>query len=330
MQATRPAVYGGILCADPPITLGKRRLAEGAVAGLVGDYPELFEGRASYHILTLAWAHDRPAEVAALAADLARLRQRLPLARVLVLANSEAELQALRGAGIAASPGNLLAFGDESIFRPVAPAEPGEFDAVYVAVLEPYKRHALAAAIDRAMLVYWRPTPADILRVMADLPRAEFINHRLGDGAYRALSGPDYAGQLARARVGLCLSEREGPMRASIEYALCGLPIVTTEATGGRLEMLPHPFARVVPADPAAVAAATAELAAEGAPREAVRAAALARLRAERDRVMQGVADWLRREAGADTPVPGIADMIAVRLFRDRPPAVALAPLWRG
>tara|TARA_B100001564_G_scaffold359974_1_gene384291 strand:+ start:1302 stop:2291 length:990 start_codon:yes stop_codon:yes gene_type:complete len=39
---------------------------------------------------------------------------------------------------------------------------------------------------------------------------------------------------LNRSRVGLCLSSKEGAMYSSIEYLLCGLPIVSTKSTGGR------------------------------------------------------------------------------------------------
>ena len=36
------------------------------------------------------------------------------------------------------------------------------------------------------------------------------------------------------SQVGLCLSKSEGAMFASIEYLLCGLPIVSTKSVGGR------------------------------------------------------------------------------------------------
>jgi len=38
------------------------------------------------------------------------------------------------------------------------------------------------------------------------------------------------------SKVGLCLSKKEGAMFASIEYLLCGLPIVSTRSVGGRDE----------------------------------------------------------------------------------------------
>jgi glycosyltransferase involved in cell wall biosynthesis len=39
---------------------------------------------------------------------------------------------------------------------------------------------------------------------------------------------------LNKSKVGLCLSSQEGAMYSSVEYLLCGLPIVSTKSTGGR------------------------------------------------------------------------------------------------
>ena len=38
------------------------------------------------------------------------------------------------------------------------------------------------------------------------------------------------------SKIGLCLSKNEGAMYSSIEYLLCGLPVVSTKNTGGRDE----------------------------------------------------------------------------------------------
>ena len=38
------------------------------------------------------------------------------------------------------------------------------------------------------------------------------------------------------SKVGLCLSKAEGAMYSSMEYLLCGLPIVSTKSIGGRDE----------------------------------------------------------------------------------------------
>ncbi|AHM04480.1 hypothetical protein roselon_02135 [Roseibacterium elongatum DSM 19469] len=131
-------------------------------------------------------------------------------------------------------------------------------------------------------LLYWRPSAAALVRTRALLPMAEFYNHETGDGAFRLIQKSDYARALQGARVGLCLSDHEGPMRASVEYQLLDLPVVTTEAQGGRIEMMDPAHCRVVPADPRAVADAVQELAAEEIPAGAVRASVLSRLAAHR------------------------------------------------
>src|SRR5262249_36616283 len=65
---------------------------------------------------------------------------------------------------------------------------------------------------------------------------------------------------LNRSRVGLCLSALEGAMRAAIEYALCGLAVVSTHSVGGRERFLIGPHVRMVEDDADAVARAVAEL----------------------------------------------------------------------
>ena len=52
--------------------------------------------------------------------------------------------------------------------------------------------------------------------------------------------------ELSRARVGLCLSEEEGAMFASIEYLLCGLPVVSTPNMGGRDFFFDEKFSQTV------------------------------------------------------------------------------------
>ena len=51
---------------------------------------------------------------------------------------------------------------------------------------------------------------------------------------HKNLSIPKVNRTINDAKVGLCLSKREGAMWSSVEYLLCGLPIVSTKSTGGR------------------------------------------------------------------------------------------------
>ena len=70
--------------------------------------------------------------------------------------------------------------------------------------------------------------------LLADAAWLNFPEHRPATSGYRNLDAAELCHWLNRSRTGLCLSEREGAMFASIEYLLCGLPIVTTPSIGGR------------------------------------------------------------------------------------------------
>jgi glycosyltransferase involved in cell wall biosynthesis len=138
------------------------------------------------------------------------------------------------------------------------------FYAIYIARLEPYKRHELAKKTENLALLYDPPFDGSSAplepQIRKLLPHARFLNHEIGKGQHPRLSRETVAREVNRARVGLCLSGEEGPMRAAMEYLLCGLPIVTTRSAGGRDRYCHAPFALVVRDDPDQVRAAVAEL----------------------------------------------------------------------
>lgn len=63
-----------------------------------------------------------------------------------------------------------------------------------------------------------------------------------------------------QCRVGLCLSGMEGAMFASMEYLLCGLPIVTTRSVGGRDAFFDPEYVITVEDTPEAVSAGVKEM----------------------------------------------------------------------
>jgi hypothetical protein len=139
---------------------------------------------------------------------------------------------------------------DENLFVPMG--GPPEFDAIYNARLTPIKRHDLAVDVASLALLYdLGPAEQRICydEVRAMLPRATFINHQVGQGAYRQLPVKDCVRHINRARVGLCLSAIEGAMQASMEHA-CRLAVVSTRSIGGRDRYFLPPFCRIVDDDP--------------------------------------------------------------------------------
>jgi glycosyltransferase involved in cell wall biosynthesis len=325
---TNRTLSAAILNANPPVTISKRAPSAGLGLGLSGLCPDQFAGGPSFHILTLAWSHENAGLCEGLRDELLAMQNRLPLARYLVLASTAHEAAMLREHGITTLHANVLCLADTERYVPTeAPRDEARFDAVYVAGFQKYKRHGLAAKIPKLLLVYWEPDFVQTITMRQTLPEAVFANHDAGDGSYRFMDGSDYSAQLGRASVGLCLSAEEGPMRASIEYMLCGLPVVTTEAKGGRLEMLSGPYQTIVPPEPEAIAEAVRAYCSAPPDPSAVREAILNKIMEERRKLLEGVNSWLLPEAGLRLGTDAMQTMIEFGTWRARPLQKVLLPL---
>lgn len=194
--------------------------------------------------------------IAEIAAEIKRVSQILPQASFLFLGTTEFDTYRLSAAGVPSFVACSSIFVDENVFRPLPPFDGSgfEFDAIYNARMEPYKRHELATRIENLALIYdcrfdGSASPFEA-SVREWLPNARYLNHELGKGRYLRLDKPTIANELNRARCGLCLSAEEGEMRASMEYLLAGLPIVSTKSLGDRDRYFANPYAIIAPDDP--------------------------------------------------------------------------------
>lgn len=252
----------GVLSLNPLVTYSKRHVP--TPIGLAGACPELFSGQRSLHFVSLAWSL-HPGDLVEIASEHRRVSQLLPDALVVVLANTDADVFRLTRAGALSILGNSAIFIDEQTFKP-QPAfdfSDAAYDAIYNARFEPYKRHALARSIDRLALIYDAPFKGGVspheAAVRKALPRARFLNDEYGDGRYSSLTKNLVAREVNRARCGLCLSEDEGATRASMEYLMCGVPVVSTRSQGGRDRHYLPSMAIVVRDEPEAIREAVAE-----------------------------------------------------------------------
>ena len=258
--------------------------------------------RRAWFLIRLSWNRESDATVAADVAELEALRARYPEHRHIILCNTQRELELYRARNIPGIVCSTLAFVDETQFD-IAPAPVKEFDAVYTAALVPFKRHALCRDLASLALIYHRYHPAGMQetgypeQVRAMLPQATFVNER--DGDFRMLPPHEVATWINRARVGLCLSEAEGAMRAAAEYMLCGLPVVSTPSIGGRDRILDPGFSRIVEPEPEAVAAAVRDLIDRAIDPHFIRARIFERLRPDRMRLLQLIATIYREEGVA-------------------------------
>jgi len=151
---------------------------------------------------------------------------------------------------------------DEKIFKPVL-SIPKIFDAIYDAKLTKFKRHYLAQKIDKIAFIYYYNPLEDVAcyqEVKSLFSHAYYFNDALAENNKFILS-PDTVNQCLNAcKVGLCLSTIEGAMYASIQYLLCGLPIVSTKSKGGRDVFFDPEYTLIVEDNPEAVKEGVDEL----------------------------------------------------------------------
>lgn len=98
-----------------------------------------------------------------------------------------------------------------------------KYNAIYVARRSAFKRHQLAAKVENLALV----AGINHGNVVVEVPDHVYINDR-------QLTPEEVCIKINEAKCGLILSASEGACFSSSEYLLCGVPVVSTPATGGR------------------------------------------------------------------------------------------------
>ena len=248
-----------------------------------------YPGRPATFLLVPGWTLEPAGAAEALVRNLARHSARFPHHQLIVLANTSREHELLAAAGGRSAFINQNIALSEKIYRPL-PGTPVEFDAIYNARPDRFKRHELAVEIPTVAYVgYWFPygthakgeAQSRMALISAAGPGHVFLNP-LVDGVPRVLPDEAVNTAYARAAIGLCLSAAEGAMYASAEYLLAGLPVVSTPSIGGRDVLFDPEFCRIVPPDPRSVRDAVAALRAQNLPREYIRNRTIARMAAQR------------------------------------------------
>jgi hypothetical protein len=152
-----------------------------------------------------------------------RLRS-LPKERTIFMCSTHKEKERLKWAGFKTRWCHQNLFCNEDELN-CSPSSERTFDAVYTAVLSPYKRHHLLTGITNLRLITGSTAMLD------ELPKMGLANVTVND---RYLTKREIADILSQCKCGLALSEEEGGMLASTEYLLSGLPVVSTPSIGGR------------------------------------------------------------------------------------------------
>jgi hypothetical protein len=297
-----PQVFGGakLISAFPPII--QIFTAQESLSGVCIAGPRLARHRAHF-LLFPTWSQELADRVDHFAGLAHRYQRDYPRHTLTFLSATDRETHLMRARGCDAVTVSHNIFVNEKIFRPLPEVEP-VYDAVYNAQLAVFKRHELASMIDSLALLYYsgvEPSAAAFhalhARAVSLLPRASFLNALTPDGCDR-FGKPQVNRILAQARVGLCLSEVEGAMLASMEYLLAGLSVVSTPSLGGRDSFFDKEYCLICDPDPRSVREAVDALVARKVPRDYVRAKTLARVEAARERYIDFVQDLIDRGGG--------------------------------
>jgi hypothetical protein len=295
------SLTGEILSTSPFIIQANFPSARFPLGGASVAGPILRTRRACFLVL-LYWTIEPPFmfnQVTTIAA--AYLRDH-PDHQLIFLCNTLREAEMLCEKGFTALKLNHNCLLNDLSFTPKPEIEP-TYDAVYNAGLTEYKRHDLAAEIERLALIYYKNDSstldfhAEIARLRALMPKAWFVNELTADGC-RWISKMEVRDVLAQSRVGLCLSEREGAMCASAEYLFAGLSVVSTPSLGGRDTYFDDEFCIITEPDPRRIREAVEALIARNVPRDYVRARTLVRIEADRRRYIALVQDLIDRAGG--------------------------------
>ena len=256
---------GKIISKSPLITIGTAEIGEIFLVSLAKMLPEIFDVKFGLHLISCTWNVEN-GHAERMRGAIAEAKNALPGHEFVFLACNEVELYFLSGLGVTTILANPSIFEDESIWRPQPNPDgrPKFHDAIYNARFDEIKRHELATKIELLSLVYsWSLDESVVTKypkMKALLPSAYFANHEFGDGNYILLSPSQVCAELNKAKVGLCLSPYEGHMRASIQYLLSGLPIVSTNSLGGRDRYYSGPYCAIANDDPDAVSHAVSQI----------------------------------------------------------------------
>ena len=181
-------------------------------------------------LLQLGWSAELPEVADELKRRLEEAKNAFPEARFIILANAPGEVEIIKNfCEVHLASHN--AFLDPARY-PLAKKNLRKFDALYIARITPFKRHALAEKIKSLHLIgsYSEKEKEYFTQTISRFPNAVWSQ-----------KVPSFfiGKKICEASCGLALSAIEGAMFSCGEYSLCGVPVVNTKNLGGRDTLLP-------------------------------------------------------------------------------------------
>jgi glycosyltransferase involved in cell wall biosynthesis len=178
-------------------------------------------------------------------------QSRYPHNHIVLIANTEEELDRMRHLGLDARFVNKNAFQREDQFT-IKKGVNKIYDSVMNARTLRLKRMELARNVDPLAVITVVDNEEYFWEMRSVLAYAEWVNFdRQGDYSY--LSRSEVCKILNQSRTGLILSAHEGNNKASIEYLLSGIPVVSTSSLGGRDVFFDEDYCAIVEATAEAV-----------------------------------------------------------------------------
>jgi len=257
-------------------------------------FSEKLKGRKAHILCLYFWSMDSAIDVIRLRWNYILQQKKYPEHEVIFLCNSAKQYGLFRKFNLPAVFCNQNSLLDVNIYK-IIPDAKKKYDAMYNAMMAPFKRHFLASKVKNLALITYFPdyTREYANKTIKTLPQATWVNRPV---PYNAISEQKVCDFLNQAKVGLCLSTVEGGMFASAEYMLCGLPVVSTRSQGGRDAFFDNKYVKIVDDSPQAVMDGVNEMVNRKVQSEYIRKKTLAKMKPHRERFVKLVQNIYDRE----------------------------------
>lgn len=240
-----------------------------------------------YCLIHLSWNHGNIQKMLRkkILFELLRLRGVLPI----LFTNSNSEEFYRRLLGIEGAQCIQYIYTNEKNYNVLNMEK--KYDAIYTAQMRKFKRISLARDIENLFILTYYPGREEF-----DLPNfCPAVKHAFFNKNW--VNQEDKSRLLNQSKVGLCLSKEEGPMLASLEYMLSGLPIVSTKSKGGRDTYYDPEYSIITKDKPRVIKESVEALISKGISPEVIRQKTVKKLDQDRTKYVEFICSRIQKES---------------------------------